>query len=294
MPVGGRNVSEASDDRAETELNTSARFTLLASAVSGRRLDVAPGDPGEPAWCDGRTVFIDQEAAHHFQLQCVLVQASLVSAGSFDPKILDRLGRRPATTRRYLSVEGHRALVALRTVLPTAALPLTDLPIARRSDSPQASLHLALGGEEIPAPPADFGAIHPRRIHRRQDDSTGGLGQIRDQAKRRQTLLRELDDGVEEDPAVNFLSSPVGGGGPIGRLLKRLLDDTRSSGSGSPGADPPTRFRGTSNRVSKFGATAPGNLTVSDDGSFGSDAAIRLPRVGRAPSQLQIRLVHSG
>ena len=89
--------------------------------------------------------------------------------------------------------------------------------------------------------------------------------------------MRELDDGVEEDPAVNFLSSPVGGGGPIGRLLKRLLDDTRSSGSGSPGADPSTRFRGTSNRVSKFGATAPGNLTVSDDGSFGSDAQFVYP-----------------
>ena len=56
----------------DAEVNASDRFTLLASAVSGRPLEVAAGDPGMPAWTDGRTVFIDAEAAHQTQVQCVV------------------------------------------------------------------------------------------------------------------------------------------------------------------------------------------------------------------------------
>ena len=92
------------------EVNIGNRYALLASAISGRPLEVADGDPGRPAWSDGRTVFIDAESAPQAQLQCVVVQASLICAGSLEPRVLHKLTRKPSAARRYLSLEGHRAV----------------------------------------------------------------------------------------------------------------------------------------------------------------------------------------
>ena len=77
-------------------------------------------------------------------------------------------------------------------------------------------------------------------------------------------LLRELEDEVGEGPAIDILSSPVGGGGPIGRLLKRLLEDARSSGTGAPGADAPTRFGQSGNRVSRMSSLTTSRMTIFD------------------------------
>lgn len=254
----------------DAEVNASDRFTLLASAVSGRPLEVAAGDPGMPAWTDGRTVFIDAEAAHQTQVQCVAVQASLLSAGSFEPRVLDKLVRKPSATSRYLSLEGHRALTALWGLLPTTVLPAIDPLTAQRTDSPQSSLMLALGTQEIPDPPAAFGVIRPRLVEQVRDDRMEGFGRTHAPPQERRALLRELEDDVGEGPVVDIFSSPVGGGGPIGRLLKRLLGDARSSGTGAPGADAPTRFARSSNRVSRMGSPTTSRMTVSDDGSLGA------------------------
>ena len=97
----------------DAEVDISNRYALLASAISGRPLEVAGGGPGMPAWSDGRTVFVDAESAAQSQLQCVVVQASLISAGSLEPRVLHKLARKPSAARRYLSLEGHRALTAL-------------------------------------------------------------------------------------------------------------------------------------------------------------------------------------
>jgi nitric oxide reductase NorD protein len=254
----------------DAEVNAIDRFALLASAVSGRPLEVAVGDPGMAAWTDGRTVFIDAEAAHRTQLQCVVVQASLLGAGSLEPRVLDKLARKPSATRRYLSLEGQRALADLWGFLPTTVLPATDPLTAQRTDSPQASLILALGTEEIPDPPAAFGVIRPRRVGQAREARTEGLGPAHAPPQERQALLRELEDDVGEGPVVDILSSPVGGGGPIGRLLKRLLGEARSPGTGAPGADAPTRFVRSSNRVSRMGSAMTGRMTVSEDGSLGA------------------------
>ena len=228
-------MSGASEDTVDAEVDASDRFTLLASAISGRPLEVTAGDPGMPAWTDGHTVFIDAEAPHQTQVQCVAVQASLLCAGSLEPRVLDKLARKPSATRRYLSLEGHRALIALWDLLPTTVLPATDPSTAQRTDSPQSSLILAFGSEGIPEPPTAFGVIYPRRVAQVRDDRTEGLGRSHAPPRERQALLRELEDEVGEGPVVEFLSSPVGGGGPIGHLLKRLLGDARSSTTGAPG-----------------------------------------------------------
>jgi nitric oxide reductase NorD protein len=254
----------------DSEATASDRFALLASAVSGRPLEVAAGDPGMPAWTDGRTVFIDAAAAHHTQLQCVVVQASLLCAGSLEPRVLDKLVRKRSATRRYLSLEGHRALTALWGLLPTTVLPAIDPLTAQRTDSPQSSLMLALGTEEIPDPPTAFGVIRPRLVGQVRNHRAGGLGSIDAPPQERQALLRELEDDVGEGPIVDMHSSPVGGGGPIGRLLKRLLGDARSSGTGAPGADAPTRFDRSSYRVSRMGSALRGRMNVTQGGSLGA------------------------
>src|SRR4051794_32921351 len=86
------------------------RFGLLASAMSARVMQVAPARPGEPPWTDGSTVFIDAHTTAVRQLESIAVQASLLAAGSLDPGILRDLKRHPVVARRYLAVEGHRAL----------------------------------------------------------------------------------------------------------------------------------------------------------------------------------------
>ena len=258
MPLG--------KDPVNAEVNACKRFALLASAISGQPLEVAAGDPGVRAWTDGRTIFIDAEAAQQTQVDCVVVQASLLCAGSFERRIIHQLARKPSAARRYLSLEGHRALVVLWDILPITVRPAADPQTAQRTDSPQSSLSLALGPESIPDPPAIFGVLHPRQIDQFRDDRTAGLGSTRVPTQGKQALLRELEDDFGEGPVFDVLSSPVGGGGPIGRLLKRLVGEARSSATGAPGADAPTRVARSSNRVSRMGSPTMGRMTASDDG----------------------------
>ena len=102
---------------------------------SGRALEVAAGEPGEPAWTDGRVVFVDPVASARDQVETLAVQASLLAAGSLDPDVVRRLTRRPALARRYLAVEGHRALAANEALLPRPVRSLIDCAIAARGDS---------------------------------------------------------------------------------------------------------------------------------------------------------------
>jgi nitric oxide reductase NorD protein len=256
-------------DPVDAEVSIGRRYSLLASAISGRTLEVANGDPGMPAWSDGRTVFVDANSAPQTQLQCVVVQASLICAGSLEPRVLHKLARKPSAARRYLSLEGHRALTTLWGLLPNAVLLSTDPLTAQRTDSPDSSLMLALGSEKIPEPPAAFGMIRPRMVGSVGEDRIAGVASTHVPPQGRQALLRELEDEIGEGSVVDIPSSPVGGGGPIGRLLKRLLGEARSSGTGAPGADAPTHFTRSSNRVSRMGSPTMRRLTVSNDGSLG-------------------------
>ena len=106
-------------NREARESDSPERLSLLASAISGRALQVAPGEPGEPAWTDGRVVFVDASVSRREQVEAVAVQASLLAAGSLDTDVVRRLTRRPALARRYLAVEGHRALAAIEDLLAT-------------------------------------------------------------------------------------------------------------------------------------------------------------------------------
>jgi hypothetical protein len=218
-----------------------ARLRLVASAVAGRPLEVAAAEPGTPAWTDGATVYVDVSRPAVAQLRSLAVQAALVGAGSLERDVLGPAIRRPSVARRYLAVEGHRALAQRRAVLPPVVWPLVDDDLARRCDSPTASTALAMSGAPVADPPADFGAIHPRRISAEspQSDAVATPGH-RPRRAAASVAVRPLDDEDAEVPVSDLFSSPVGGGG-LGRLLRRLFGEGRSPAAGAPGADGATR-----------------------------------------------------
>jgi hypothetical protein len=244
------------------------RFTLLASAIAGRVVEVGPVVPGELPWTDGATIFVDAEADPAEQVRSVAVQASLLGGGSLDADVIKALARRPALARRYLAVEGHRVLAAPEPVLPWMVRRLADPAIAARTDSPAASLSLAAGPQAIDDPPASFGTIRPRQVRTPLEQTACSPPLQHIPRRQREEALRQVDDGEDRDhdPFALDLWSPVGGGGPIGRLLKRLLRDARSSiGGGLPGADRPTHRAGASTGAGRPVALTTASASVRDD-----------------------------
>jgi len=238
----------ADDDRL-------ARLAVIASALAGRVVVIAPGDPGSPPWTDGQSIFVDPTAPQRPTIEAIAVQASLIAAGSLDADVVKVLTKNRKAVSRYLAVEGHRALIANAEILPSALVALADAEVAHRSESAAESLAIATSSEPIADAPAHFGVIRPKqlldvigRAAKAVDHTT--VGHVpRSQGKRE---LEELDDGElptgENEP--DLFTSPVGGGGFIGKWLKKLLSSTRagSSGGGPPGADSPTHRTNSANR----------------------------------------------
>jgi len=208
------------------------RLGLLASALSGRAVQVAPGEPGEPAWTDGRRIFVAADGSAREQLEALAVQTSLLASGSLEPDVVRKLTRRRAAARRYLAVEGHRALAANEHLLPPSLRSLIDCDVAAHSDSPAASLAAALSREAIADPPDHFGAIRARHLLASSEHAL---------RRQRDPVLVELEeDENDAGTTADFFSSP-GGGGAFGRLLQRMLRMVRHlDGSGPPGGDAPT------------------------------------------------------
>ncbi|HKE72420.1 MAG TPA: VWA domain-containing protein [Acidimicrobiales bacterium] len=216
-----------------------APLGLLASALAGRALAVGAAGPGEPAWTDGATVFVDPGAAPADRLRAVAVQASLVAGGSLAPDVVRPLARRPALARRYLAVEGHRALAANGDLLPPGLRPLVDHVIAALAADPPGSLAVARGPGALPDPPAAFGTLRPRALPAAADaeqaaaTAAAAAGRLPDV---------DDDDADPDEDVGSVLTSPVGGRGALGRLLARLLRPARGPGGTGPvGAGAPAR-----------------------------------------------------
>ncbi|WP_407666268.1 nitric oxide reductase activation protein NorD [Mycobacterium pinniadriaticum] len=218
---------------------------MLASVLAGKPMAVSPVGDGQPAWTDGQTVFIDPSAPVGTTLAAVAVQASLVAAGSLADGIIRSVAGHPRLTRRYLAVEGHRALAANDHLLPAVLRSLADPDVAGRSDGAQTSLAIAVAKEGPAEAPAEFGVIRAGKIRAAAErasadqQSAGHLPRSRDPRRE----LAELDDGEADGTAdMSSLVSPVGGGGFVGKWLAKMLSSARGSGTGGgpPGAEAPT------------------------------------------------------
>lgn len=248
------------------------RLAVIASALAGRAVVVMPAEAGSPAWTDGQSIFVNPTAAHHAIIEAIAVQASLIAAGSLNADIVRALSRKSRVAARYLAIEGHRALAVNADVLPRALATLADARVASRTGSAAHSLEIAKSSEPIPQPPVQFGELRPKRvlelIARRAKTANN---EIVGHMPRRdgKAELEELDDGEISTDADNpdMFSSPVGGGGFVGKWLKKMLSSTRSGSSagGPPGADSPTHRTNAANR----GANAVSSTasTVADDGA---------------------------
>jgi nitric oxide reductase NorD protein len=231
-----------------------AALGLLASALAGRPVAVAALRPGEPSWTDGQTIHVDASARLRAQLEAIAVQASMIAAGSLDPDVVRPLVRHPRLARRYLALEGHRALVANSDLLPGIVASLGDRDIASRSDSPATSLRIADGRAAIEDPAPEFGVIRGARVLA----ACSRVASQPDQESPRHVPrgrgageLQDFDDGeIDDSDDPDLFTSPVGGGGFIGKWLRKMLSSARKTGRGGgpPGADAPTHRTNSANR----------------------------------------------
>ncbi|MFZ1177151.1 MAG: VWA domain-containing protein [Mycobacterium sp.] len=263
---------------------------MLASALAGRPVAVAELPPGEPSWTDGQTIYIDAAARARANLEAIAVQASMIAAGSLDPDFVRPLVRHHRLARRYLAVEGHRALVTNSELLPGILASVGNRDIASRSDSPAASLRIAEGRTRLDDPAPEFGVIRAAKVlavcsraAKQQDQADPGHVPRGLRNQERAKELEELDDGeFDESDDPDMFTSPVGGGGFIGKWLKKMLSSTRksrSSGGGPPGADTPTYRTNFANRglqaVSSLASTS--SEDVNDDEAKVAADGVRYP-----------------
>ncbi|MGV0870801.1 VWA domain-containing protein [Mycolicibacterium sp. XJ879] len=262
------------DSAAGEDAGDPKRLALLASALAGRTVAVAPTAPGEAAWTDGITVYIDPTASAPSQLQSVAVQASLLASGGLEPDVVRRLVRRPALARRYLAVEGQRALSSNDDLLPFGVRSLLDLDMAVRADSAAGSLKVAGTQRDIADPPADFGVIRAQKLLATraavaQAESVSGHAARRETNKALANLDDDGDDSADAEDVFDPFSSPVGGGGALGKLLKRMTRSVRRlSDGGTPGADTPTHR-------SRKGIRGAGAVTSTAAGAADADGVQR-------------------
>ncbi len=245
--------------------NSLQSFELLASAISGKTMHVAQGISGEPAWTDGKTIFIDAALCERDQLAAVFMQASLLSAGSLASDILRKIRRHPKIAMRYLALEGRRALNANGVLLPVWMHSLIDNTGVVRSDSAAESLAIAISGEPLAAPPLIFGVIHANRllaaVNVEKTSESHAAAQIHAPRQQVKTLeefdAENIDSDNDRNAAVNKFS--VGGAaGIVGRWLQRFLSAARrGDASGAPGTDAAThRSRGAITRAGSLALPA--------------------------------------
>ena len=156
--------------------------------------------------------------------------------------------------KRYLAVEGHRALAGNGDLLPSLLYRLADPGVAARTDSPASSLSIASGKDAVDDPPAAFGVIRAKKVIAADSRAAEQVDhETPAHAPRRESkeALEELDDGeLDDTDDPDLFTSPVGGGGFIGKWLKKMLSSARKTGSGGgpPGADAPTHRTNSANR----------------------------------------------
>ena len=139
------------------------RFRLLASAMAGRGVDVEPARDGEAGYTDGRAVYVEP-GTDQAVVSLLAVQCSLLACGSLTPEVCKVLTGRPGLARRYLAVEGWRALAAMAPQVPPFPLVMQATAMEALTSSPEESLALAQSRRPVPEAPPVFGIIRPGRL----------------------------------------------------------------------------------------------------------------------------------
>lgn len=215
-------------------------FRFLAGFLAGRPVDVAAAGADEPAYTDGRVVFVSANADRDWQRREVLVQSALLGAGSLDGRYVKRLRARPSLARRYLGLEGHRVLAELGPRIALAASVATSA--AAQSSSCEESFQIALGRTKLDAPPDWFGTIKPSKLIRTRGESGSPATDADVRMNVEDTGPSEMDEDDEDDGPgekswiLKLFEAPIGVQAPA-KFLRTLFGSSRSSGSEGAGGE---------------------------------------------------------
>ena len=94
------------------------RYGLLASAPAGRAVEVVAGPAGGGVWSDGHTITVGPDVGPSRVVEAVVVQASMIGAGSLSEASMRGVVAQSSVRSRYLGIEGPRAVASMRHLLP--------------------------------------------------------------------------------------------------------------------------------------------------------------------------------
>ncbi|WNG91450.1 nitric oxide reductase activation protein NorD [Mycobacterium sp. ITM-2016-00318] len=252
------------------------RFRFLATYIAGRSVDVTEAPAGQPAHTNGQFIFVSAAGSVEEQRRETLVQAALLGAGSLDPRLVKGLRARATIARRYLALEGHRALAELARQIPLDAALVPDSPPG--TATADESLEVARSRAHVADPPEWFGVIKPSRLL----GSTAGPG---GQATNKDLKLQfdpidmpdsedddEDDDGGKssESKILKLFESPLFNNQSMSDYFRKMFGGKRSEGEGAAGAEMTVR---SVRRVQEAGANArpvPTRIQFTDDGKPGA------------------------
>lgn len=243
-------------------------------------MQVAFAAQGSRAWTNGSIIYVVEAADSSMQLMQLCLLSALLAGDSLDREILKKLVRKPALTQRYFAIEGARALKNINDLLPPSLATLNAFGAVPLSESASHSLAIARSPLPISECVDAFGTILPKALLLAQAVGAGNTAAgNHNPRKHNETPLRELvdDAGEDNDSGNDIFTSPVGGGGGIGKWLQKMLQQVRQlKGGGSPGADAPTHWSraGVRSRISVVRSAAAVD-TITD--AFGKNQSILYP-----------------
>lgn len=205
---------------------------LLATAVAGRAVEVAYAAPGQQAHTDGRVIYVTAGPADR-QRREMLLQSALLGAGSLHRHYLTSLRHRPATARRYLSLEGCRALAESSARFPLAAALGADPPATASSAE---SLRVARSRRHVQEPPDWFGVLRPTGVQA----APAGPG-IPAAGTEGDVTVTEDDTESDREPGgqsriLKLFEAPVNSRA-LSDLLRTLFGGARAAAEGAAGAE---------------------------------------------------------
>jgi hypothetical protein len=253
------------------------RFSLLASALAGRQIDVIAADAGVATWTDGAAIFLDPELGHQEQIVAVAAQAAMLNAGSLRPELLAPLARRGGLIPRYMAVEAPRALAVRRDLLPWSLLSEVGAHTRPEPSSAEESLKRAENRAEPLVLDPRYGTIHPKEVRHRGALALPERTDVH--VAKSAAQLQEFNDDPHEqgDDASADVSSPVGGSGALGRMLKKMTRAGRSRNAGPPGAEGATHVSRRSTKGNSSRAFSSTMSIITDDAATDGSLGLTYP-----------------
>jgi nitric oxide reductase NorD protein len=257
--------------------NNPNRFRFLATYVAGRSVAVAEAPAGEAAHTDGTVIFVSAGRPLAEQRREMVLQSALLGAGSLERRLVKPLRARPPIARRYLALEGHRALAELAGQMPLAA-ELSPYG-APRTASADESLDVAKSQVEIAHPPEWFGVIRPSRL---LAPSAGPGSRATEKELRLQFEPVDLPEGDDDgggEPAreskiLKLFESPLFNSRTVSDFFRKMLGTSRSPGNSAAGAEMQVRAIRRATAVGASARPVPTRIRFTDDRSPGATAGV--------------------